>query len=545
MKGILVAALMGLITANAQALDPTRAISQYAHTAWRNRDGYFASAPSAITQTEDGYIWVGTATGLLRFDGVRFTLWTAPKEGSELQSAEILSLLASRDGSLWIGTARGLARWYNGVLTNYASNPVHINSIHEDQGGHIWIIRSRIHDGTGPLCEAVGSKLNCYGKEDGIPEPQATSLALDSSENFWIGGDGEMTRWTPHSARTFPTLDRRRNYHTQIGSLAPSVDGGLWVGLSGTGRGQGLQRFEKEAWKPITIGRFDGSSLEMPTLFIDSRSSLWAGALTAGIYRIRYSFVEHFDTADGLSGDDVRSFFEDKEHNLWVTTSAGIDCFRDMPVVRYSKREGLTSDEPNSVVASPDGTVWVGVVGGLDAIHDGVVSPIRTSWSLPGTEVTAMLVDRTGRLWLGVDDGLYLYEQGRFHPILDRAGGRSGNVTGLAEDVDGSIWAAVQDSKANLLSHIRGDVITEQFPEKIGGVAADPHGGVWLTLPDAIAHRQNGLQKSLKIPPGLHVDNSADIVSDPQGALWASIGQGVLRFNGEKAQLLGTSNGPR
>jgi ligand-binding sensor domain-containing protein len=226
-RGIFVAALIGLITSNVQALDPTRAISQYAHTAWRNRDGYFASAPSAITQTEDGYIWVGTAAGLLRFDGVRFTAWTAPKGGPELLSSHILSLLSSKDGSLWIGTARGLARWYNGVLTNYVSEPVHINLIREDQGGHIWIIRSRIHDGTGPLCEVIGSKMRCYGKEDGIPEPQGTSLAIESSGKFWIGDEGELTRWTPQSARTFSTLDSQRNYHTQIGSLAPSVDGGL------------------------------------------------------------------------------------------------------------------------------------------------------------------------------------------------------------------------------------------------------------------------------------------------------------------------------
>jgi ligand-binding sensor domain-containing protein len=149
--------------------------------------------------------------------------------------------------------------------------------------------------------------------------------------------------------------------------------------------------------------------------------------------------VEHFETSDGLSGDDVQWFFEDKEHNLWVATSTGIDCFRDLPVISYRKREGLAVDEPNSVFAAEDGTVWVGLVGGLAAIRNGVVSATRIGKALPGSEVTAMLVDRRGRLWLGIDDELYVFGQGHFQPILDPKRERSGVITELAEDVDGSV----------------------------------------------------------------------------------------------------------
>lgn len=547
-KKIFVAALIGLILPSAQGLDPTRAISQYAHTAWRNRDGYFASAPNAITQTKDGYIWIGTAAGLVRFDGVRFTSWAPPKGGPALPSAEITPLLASGDGGLWIGTARGLARWYNGTLISYTDAPGHINSILEDQGGSVWITRSRISDGTGPLCEVVGSKMRCYGRSDGIPEPSAESLAIDSSGNFWIGGEGALTRWTPHSARTFHPLENQRNVHTQVAALASGRDGGLWVGFLGTGHGLGLQRLEQEVWQPVTIGRFHGSSFQTISLFIDSTNSLWVGTVSKGIYRIRGRTVEHYDTSDGLSGDDVLDIFEDEEHNLWVATSAGIDCFRDLPVVSYAKREGLTTDQTNSVYAAKDGTVWVGLVGGLDAIRNGVVSPVSTGQALPGSQVTAMLVDRKGLLWLGVDDGLYLYEHGHVRPILDPKGKRSGNLTELAQDVDGSIWAAEQDTTGHQVLHIRGYVIAEQFPTNgISGVVADPRGGVWLNLnrDDAIAYRQkNGVEKFIKLPAGVHIETSSDIVLDQRGALWSSIGSdGVLRSDGDKIQILGASNG--
>lgn len=541
-KKILVATLICVILPNAQALDPTRAISQYAHTAWRNRDGYFGSAPSAIAQTRDGYIWIGTSAGLVRFDGVRFIPWTPPKGSRALSSGSITSLFASKDGSLWIGGGHGLARWYNGVLTDYPSGNVLIDSILEDREGHIWISRTRITDGSGPVCEVVGSKLRCYGKTDGIPEPQVPAFTIDSSGNFWIGDQGLLTRWTPHSAQTFHSLDAQQNVRTQVSALASSRDGGLWVGFFGSGPGLGLERFEKEAWQPVTVGSFHSSTLQIPSLFIDSSNSLWVGTNSKGIYRIRGNVVEHFDTSDGLSGDDGQAFFEDAEHNIWVATSTGIDCFRDLPVVGYAKREGLATDETNSVYAAEDGKVWVGLVGGLDSISNGVVSHILTGQTLPGSEVTAMLVDRNRRLWFGVDDGLYLYEQGHRQPILDANGKRSGVVTDLAEGADGSIWAV--DEPGRRLLHIRGEVITDIFQQKdIIEVRTDPGGGVWLNLYKTIAHRQNGVQKLLKMPPGIPIDFIKDVVPDHQGALWASISQGLLRFDGAKVQLLGAGNG--
>src|SRR6201999_176936 len=101
------------VTRPAGALDTSRQISQYGHSAWRIEDGVFAGTPNAIAQTTDGYLWIGTQTGLTRFDGVRFVSWTVPG-GKQLPSSRINSLLGSRDGSLWIGTTKGLARWRNG-----------------------------------------------------------------------------------------------------------------------------------------------------------------------------------------------------------------------------------------------------------------------------------------------------------------------------------------------------------------------------------------------------------------------------------------------
>src|ERR1700686_1651487 len=149
------------------ALDASRQISQYGHTAWRVEDGVFSGAPNAIAQTTDGYLWIGTQAGLVRFDGVRFVSWS-PLEGKELPSSRINSLLGARDGSLWIGTSMGLARWRNGNLTNYKDATGSIMAILEDRTGAIWIARGTLSDKRGPLCKFTDAGLRWYGRDDGL-----------------------------------------------------------------------------------------------------------------------------------------------------------------------------------------------------------------------------------------------------------------------------------------------------------------------------------------------------------------------------------------
>ena len=163
------------LTISAAALDPDRQISQYAHTAWRIQDGFFTGTPQAITQTKDGYLWIGTEGGLVRFDGVRFVPWTAP-DGKQLPSSRIHSLLGANDGSLWIGTTRGLANWDEVDLHNVSQSPAFIETIVQDSKGAIWITRSQVRDDTGPLCEVTGNTLRCHGSSDGIPFAYAQPL---------------------------------------------------------------------------------------------------------------------------------------------------------------------------------------------------------------------------------------------------------------------------------------------------------------------------------------------------------------------------------
>src|ERR1700687_554761 len=150
--GTVFASLLPVELPRALALDPDRRISQYGHTVWRIQDGAI-SPPTAIAQTIDGFIWVTTAQGLMRFDGVRFVPWQPP-QGQNLPGTHFSTLFGARDGSLWIGTTRGLSRWKDGQLRTYTDleHPAGIFEIMEDDSGTIWATRYGVYAREAPLC---------------------------------------------------------------------------------------------------------------------------------------------------------------------------------------------------------------------------------------------------------------------------------------------------------------------------------------------------------------------------------------------------------
>lgn len=500
-RAVTVCILLLLFTATtARAVDPGRPISQYAHTVWRLQDGIFTSAPLTLTQTADGYLWIGTQTELVRFDGVRFVHWTPPKGKQMLRAVSVYSLLAARDGSLWIGTGVNLVHLKDGDLINYTEGLGRINSILEDHNGTIWFTRSRVRDSTGPLCQVTDAKLRCFGKEDGIPFPYAGPLVEDSEGNLWLGSSTALTRWSSGSSETHtpPGLKSQEGLAGVTG-LAAAPDDSLWVGITRSGPGLGLQRLTGSVWKPFVTSELDGNTLEVSTLFLDRENALWIGTSGKGIYRIHDGRVDRFRSADGLSGDTVTHFYEDLEGNLWVATTEGIDCFRNTRVVSFSTREGLSTNEVNAVLAARDGRVWFGNHNVLESLQAGKVRSLQAKDGLPGRQVTALLEDHAGRLWVGVDNGLSVYESGKFRPVRRSDGTSVGVVIAMAEDRDNNIWAEAIGTPGRLI-RIQDFTVREEIPAPqvpaASSLAADPQEGVWLGLynGDLARYRQGRLE---------------------------------------------------
>ena len=495
-QGFLILLCSVLACPSANALDPALRISQYAHTAWRVRDGVFAGAPTAITQTTDGYVWIGTLGGLLRFDGVRFVRWTPPA-GEHLPTTAVISLLGAADGSLWIGTASGLAQWKNGNLLTFPETAGRVNSIYQDREGTIWMARSRTR--AGAVCKVTVNVAKCYAPKDGVP-PYAGILIGDNFGYLWIGTSTALVRWKPGSSTSYELPGLKSNVALGgITALAAAPDGSVWVGIMNSGRGLGLQHWVNGTWRTLTTTTLDSSTLNVYSLWLDRHNALWIGTEGDGIYRVHDGKVDRFRSADGLSSDSSDRFFEDREGNLWLITAEGVDCFREIPVVTFSMHEGLTVDAVESIIAARNGTIWIGNHSSLDYVRGDAVSSIGPKNGLPGTRVTSLFEDHAGRLWVGVDNGLFVYERGRFRPIRRRDGDPIGVVLGITEDVDSCIWAVVvragPGNAEGLIQIKNGRFATEIADERLDPVslAADPQGGLWLGLRKGrLARYRNG-----------------------------------------------------
>src|SRR5262249_6419740 len=183
----------------ADALNPSLDVSQYAHTSWKISDGFAKGSIDSIAQTPDGYLWLGTEFGLMRFDGVKNVAWQPPNQ--RLPSDHILQLMTSRDGTLWIGTTQGVATWKDGVLMQLPQFAGRVNSVvFEDREGTIWAGSYGMPRGS--LCAVRKSGVQCFG-EDGSIGHAAFRMFEDREGALWAGVPYGLLRLKPGPSRTF------------------------------------------------------------------------------------------------------------------------------------------------------------------------------------------------------------------------------------------------------------------------------------------------------------------------------------------------------
>ena len=313
---------------------------------------------------------------------------------------------------------------------------------------------------------------------------------------------------------------------------------------SHAGRAGGLQQFTQGKFKTFVAPGLNGSTLEVLALYLDHENSLWVGTYKQGLYRIHGSTVDHFASADGLSSDEVNNFFEDREGNLWVATSKGVDTFRDTRIVSYSTREGLNADEVNSVLATRDGAVWMGNVEGLDVLRPGSRTPAIASRAIAKQQITALLEDHAGQLWIGVRDSMLLYRDGRVREILRPDGSPLGLATGITEDTDHNIWVEVSGPPRTVIC-IQDLKVKQMFP--VAGMpaarklAADPKEGIWLGLMSGdLARYRNGSLETYSYGLGSRVDQ---VFVGPDGSVFGTTAAGLIAWRDNRKQTLTMRNG--
>jgi len=368
---------------------------------------------------------------------------------------------------------KGLASWKGGKLTEYQELAgQYVDALIEDREGTVWASGSTP---TGRLCAIRQSRVQCYG-DDGSLGPAVESLYEDSGGNVWVGASTGLWRWKPGPPKRYPASgpvsSQRALIEDDKGALLISARSGMRQLVDG----------RVEAYRVRGAGR-----LTIRTLLRDRDGGLWMGSLGGGLVHVHAGRTDVFTESDGLSGDTVSNFFEDREANIWVATSGGLDRFREVAVTTFTAKQSLSADNVGAVLADEDGSVWIGTGNGLNRWTNGRIIVPRTAsgrrdGKFDGLNPHALFQDDRGRIWVSTFGGIGYLESGHFVSV---SGVPGGVVRSIVEDTAGDLWIASQD--AGLLRVSPANEV-QQFPwAKLGHkdfaltLAADAvHGGLWL-----------------------------------------------------------------
>lgn len=470
------------LSTSASALGPAPA--GYRIDAWTSENGLPQNSVHAMVQTRDGYLWLATSGGLVRFDGVAFTIvGSGARDG--LRSIRIRALIEDHTGALWIGTeSAGLSRYANGHFTHYTRReglPADtVSFLHEDAQGRVWFATE-----FGLGCIENG-RVRVYTDADGLPFLAVTVIASDRHGTVWVG--------TLH----------------------------------------GLARLEGNRFRTIAI-RAGTATLNYVQAILQRRDgSLWIGS-DIGIMRIAGDEIVHYTTSDGLPGNSVRCLLEDADGHLWIATDDGLAQFHEGAerlFTAYTRADGLSENAVSCLLQDREGVVWAGTnTGGLNRLKPRSMIAYGRAEGIPGGAVVPITQDADGTIWIGLTcGGLVRYREGTFTTFGMKDGLKSDCVWSLLPAREGGLWVGTwgggffrfkdgvftQYSEAQGLSHNAASALYE-----------DPDGVLWIGTASGLNRFEHGTFRVYKTGDGLLHDEVRYITRDRDGALWIGTSGGI------------------
>ena len=494
------------------ALNPKRALTQYTRTVWTQEHGLPQDTIRAITQTKDGYLWLGTDEGLAQFDGYDFVVYN--KENGALPSNSVGALWAGRDGSLWIGTSGGLTLYRDGKFITYTKKDgladIFISSITEDQSGAIWmaagIFVSRFEKGV----------FTNYTPGAGLPieSPRAVYLGRDGA--LYVAGFAGVAK--RQGDRFVSVIGTSEGTGDIVTNLTQDHHGNLWVaGPSGllmrTPEGK-LRLFQTKDGLPDSFVR---------SLWEDRDGSVWAGT-NGGLARLENGRFVSNPVATSSERDWVRCIYEDTEGNLWVGMNSGLNRFRDDIFTIYGEAEGVPSDEPTTVFQDRRGRIWIGFHDrGLVQLGNGKPVVYTTSDGLASNEIFSIREDHNGDLLIATREGPSRMHEGRFiNQTIDDPLNRRLSFDFL-EDRAGRLWVALPAGLSEIQGHRARNVITggPLLNDAFVILCEARDGSLWAgTYGQGVWHLKDGKSQLYTTADGLSSNQIRSLVEDRDGSLW-------------------------
>ncbi len=531
----------------AWSVNPNSRITQYGHTAWRSSDGDFESSPYTLAQTQDGYLWIGSTAGLLRFDGVRFTKFISTK-GVQLPVAAVYALFTDRDGTLWIGTAAGLFHWKDGTLTAIKSSPAGIRQVIQDDAGTIWVARANMRIPGGALCKVAGIDLQCLDTAHGFPLPLAKTLAADHQGNIWVGGTTSYIRWSPTSQTVYaPDAFKNNNSMAAIGAINLNPEGHPLIGMEKNGPGLGLE--EMRDGKPRPYGPFSGFKAEDTDIGVirtDSHGAVWIGS-TKGLIRLYKGVADRYDEADGLSSRNINDVLEDREGNIWVATTGGLDRLRDLPIKAFDEHEGLRVTSSSSLLAERGGRLWIQDGFELSFMDPSIPDAIRREGALHDRGYVSVMFQATdGSVWISPGEDIVRYDHGKVETIARPPGAPEHTSTyAFAEDANHDIFAlqALTPDLWKIHNATATRVVTTPALPRAYTMAIDHQGVFWFALVDGRLGRLAGTRlQLLSVQPSTQPALIKQLSVTPDNAVLGA-GDGLILIKDGKTTILGKNAG--
>ncbi len=544
-------------------------------SSWTMNDGLPHNLVHVAAQDRDGFIWLGTWEGVVRFNGRHFTLFDRQNTpGMEL--AGIFKILPEADGGVLFGTiANGVFRYYQGRWQHLGGEDAHniqVSALLRDPGdGALWLA-----SGTRLLRLDAAGRLHDVGPVIGLPVAGlVTSLAWDEGMALLVGTESGLFRM--HDGKALPwgrdwagdTAVRGVRSDGEGGWLVASDDGLHWRRADGRVEhlhaGQRVETVLRDrvgaVWTSMSSGsllRYIGGSVEQlsvpgtvsPALLADREGLVWAGG-TDGLHRVMEVAAVGITRADGLHSDYVRVVMQSEDDALWIGHTGGLSRWwrGQMRAVPLALENGR--DVSALALAYRDGNLWVGSynqgVFRLD-LQGQVRERIRLGGRIEPT-VRALLADADGGLWIGGTHGLSHYRAGKLRRVLDSQGLSSGAVMALHRDPDGTLWIGTTGGMHTL----RGDGTLRHWqPDRdmpaqyVFDFLRDAAGDLWIASDRGLLRMRGETFRTYDHRVGMPRDKLFRILDDQQGHLWLSSNQGVFRIarsdfdqvdSGERRQL--------
>jgi ligand-binding sensor domain-containing protein/signal transduction histidine kinase len=545
----------------------------YSRRVWRSADGLPEDFAQSLAQAHDGYLWIGTSGGLVRFDGTRFVVFNRETVPA-LRDDSVYSLLISKDGALWAGTeGGGLIRYKDGRFRVFGANEGLTNGfvrvIYEDRAGQLWV-------GTDAgLFRMQNERLVRVDGSDGAPQINVHAICEDREGRLLVGGWGLLIL-SGQGATYYASNESQAD--NSIRTICQTADGAIWIGTI-----SGLRRLDHGlSGNPFATPKML-SNINISVLLESRKGQLWIGSYGQGLMRFQAGRIVSFSAPASLPHNNVLSLFGDSEDNLWVGTQGGLlrlspsaastittadgapqsintiyqDPGGDLLVTALNGRlfriarqtlvpvglpAGLSRLPVRNVFRDSRGALWVGTDGqGIARISDAGVIRYTMKHGLVNDFIRAFCEDRAGQIWIGTDGGLSRFASGVFRNFNTEDGLAYGSIRALLLDRSGDLWVATDGGLSRFRSgEFRLDPWMERFRgQKVWALHEDPEGGLWIGTHGAgLFLFKSGELAQFTTSEGLPSNKIHFIAEDSQGKLWMSGPSGIVSVSRRELEKL-------